>query len=356
MSVIRPDWLTRETTLSLVLLLMTLASVALCAWLMLPFLNALTWAIAFSVIAAPVNRWLYRRLGSRNAAALLSLIFVCLVIVIPGVFLFRIAIQELRGAVEWAAARLDNGDFSKLIDRPAGLRPVIDEAMTSLDLKSAVNRLAGTVATSLTSMVTGSFRALASIGVGLFTLFFFFRDGQPAIEALYRYLPLSTLEMNYLIKRVGDTIHATIYGKFAAAASQGCLGGLMFFFLGLPAPLLWGSAMAFAALIPMVGPVVIWGPATAMLFAKGLWVKGIIMALWGLLAVGFIDNLVYPIIVGNRLQMHTLVVFFSVFGGLILFGFSGLVLGPVLVSVTMGLIEVWRLRMPGVTEPELQIR
>jgi predicted PurR-regulated permease PerM len=156
--------------------------------------------------------------------------------------------------------------------------------------------------------------------------------------------PLSEPEMSRLFNRVGDTIHATVYGTFAIAAVQGCLGGLMFWWLGLPAPLLWGFVMSLLAIVPMLGTFVIWAPAALFLALEGNWSSALILAFWGMLIVGTIDNLLRPVFVGNRLKLHTVLTFMSVVGGLMLFGPAGLILGPVTLTVTIVLLDIWFVR------------
>ena len=120
----------------------------------------------------------------------------------------------------------------------------------------------------------------------------------------------------------------------------------MFWWLGLPAPLLWGVMMGFLAIIPVLGSSVIWLPAALFLALEGNWVQAIILVMWGMLVVGTVDNLLRPILVGNRLKQHTLLVFMSLVGGLLLFGSSGLILGPVVLATTIFLISIWATKKP----------
>jgi predicted PurR-regulated permease PerM len=152
--------------------------------------------------------------------------------------------------------------------------------------------------------------------------------------------------MDRLFSRVGDTVHATMYGTLAVAAIQGTLGGLMFWWLGLPAPLLWGLVMGVLAVVPVLGAFVVWIPATLFLALDGSWGKALILAFWGGVVVGGIDNVIYPILVGNRLKLHTIPAFMAIIGGLIVFGPSGLILGPVTLTVTVLLLEIWQHRTP----------
>ena len=118
----------------------------------------------------------------------------------------------------------------------------------------------------------------------------------------------------------------------------------MFWWLNLPAPFLWGVVMGVLAVIPVLGAFIVWIPAALFLVLEGDWGKAVILSVWGGVVVGGIDNLIYPVLVGNRLRMHTVIAFVSVVGGLIAFGPSGVVLGPVTVSVTGALLRAWRER------------
>ena len=118
----------------------------------------------------------------------------------------------------------------------------------------------------------------------------------------------------------------------------------MFWWLGLPAPLLWGVVMALLAVVPVLGAFVVWIPAALFLAMEGSWGKALILTVWGAVVVGTIDNLLRPFLVGKRLKLHTILAFISVVGGLILFGPAGLILGPVALTVTTVLLEIWRSR------------
>jgi predicted PurR-regulated permease PerM len=118
----------------------------------------------------------------------------------------------------------------------------------------------------------------------------------------------------------------------------------MFWWLGLPAPLLWGMVMAILAVVPMLGAFIVWIPAALFLALEGSWGKALILTLWGMLIVGTIDNLLRPVLVSSRLKLHTVLAFISVVGGLMLFGAAGLILGPVALTITTVLLEFWRTR------------
>ena len=147
------------------------------------------------------------------------------------------------------------------------------------------------------------------------------------------------------MSRAIDTIHATMYGTVTCAVVQGTLSGMMFWWLDLPAPLLWGVVMGLLAVVPVFGAFIVWIPAAIFLALDGRWGRALILTAWGTLVVGMIDNLLYPMLVGNRLKLHSVLSFVSVVGGLIVFGASGLILGPLAVTITMALLETWRTRI-----------
>ena len=138
------------------------------------------------------------------------------------------------------------------------------------------------------------------------------------------------------------------------SAIQGTLGFLIFWILGLPSPLLWGVVMFFLSMIPMAGAFLVWVPAAIYLALIGAYVKALILVVWGLVVIGSIDNFLSPRLVGRRARLHELLIFFSVLGGLEVFGILGLVLGPVVVAITLALIEMVRqsFKPPSETLPE----
>lgn len=157
-------------------------------------------------------------------------------------------------------------------------------------------------------------------------------------------MPLSAEETDKVFGRVDDSVQATIFGTVVVALVQGTLGGLMFWWLGLPAPLLWGSVMALLAIVPIFGAFIVWIPAAVFLALEGSWDKALILTAWGGIVIALVDNLLYPILVKDRLRLHTVPVFIALVGGIAVFGAAGIVLGPVTLAVAVALVEIWRRR------------
>ena len=195
------------------------------------------------------------------------------------------------------------------------------------------------------NVLVGSVTFAAGVGIMLVLLFFFLSERERMLAGLRSLLPLSAPEATHLFRRVADTIHAVLYGTLAVALIQGALGGLMFWWLDLPAPILWGSAMAAMAIVPIIGTAIIWGPASLFLLLQGSPEKALILTAWGAIVIGLVDNLLQPAIVKDRLHAPFVPVFIAMIGGLTAFGAPGVILGPVLLAVAIALIDISKLRV-----------
>ena len=336
-----PGLLTRERTLALVLVAATAVVFYLTYRLTLPFLPALTWAVALAVIAHPLHEWIMRRVGKPNIAAGLAVLIVAIGILGPSLLVLQQLFRQAANAAQGLQKFVESEQWRSQLERYPRLADLVQWGEQNggvAQIREAMTSMTG----NATSVVTGTVWGIVQLLIALFALFYFFRDRRAALRWVRHVVPLSNREVSELLHRVADTIYATIYGTVLVALLQGLLGGLMFWWLGLPAPLLWGVIMALLALIPYLGAFVVWAPAAGYLAAQGEWGKAIALTAWGTIVVGLIDNLVYPILVGGRLRMHTLAAFIAIVGGISVFGMSGIVLGPVIVALAIALVEVWR--------------
>lgn len=338
------DWGTRSHVQTLVLMTATTFGVYLCYLLVSPFLSAIAWAVALAVLFTPFQRWLESKIHRPGLAAMFSVLVIALIVVVPATFVGQhLALQVAKGA-QLIETKVNSGEWRRAIEAQPRLAPLADKIEKDFDLPGTVKTSATWLSTTAGSIVTGSLFQMISFCLIFYLLFFFLRDRRIALHSLRRLSPLAKAEMEELVSRVADTIHATVYGTLAVSSIQGLLGGLMFWWLGLPAPLLWGVVMAILAVVPMLGAFVVWMPAAFFLVLEGSWGKAMILTLWGIMVVGTIDNLLRPVLVGNRLKLHTVLAFTSVVGGLMLFGTAGLILGPVVLTITTVLLEIWTQR------------
>lgn len=326
-----------------VLIAITAIGIFLCWLLAKPFLDAITWALGLAVVGRPLHRRLEHLFGP-NAAALIAVIIVTTTIVAPGVFLIENLFEETRDWLVTVGKTFHPGAIHTAVEGHPLAQRALAWLESTFDRDDQVRRLTGALAGQLPGAVIGSTQFITQFAIMLVTLFYFFRDHRQLLGALASLMPLSQSEASTLLRRISETIRATLYGNLAVKFIQGVLGGLMFWILGLPAPALFGALMTLLALLPMVGTAFVWGPAAIYLMLQGSWVKAIILVAWGALVVSTIDNLLYPMLVAGEVRLHTLAILFAVFGGLIRFGISGIILGPLILAITLSLLDVWKRR------------
>ena len=174
----------------------------------------------------------------------------------------------------------------------------------------------------------------------LFILFFLFREGSAVALRAAALLPVEREHMDRLFGRIRDSIFANLYGIVAVALVQGLLTGVAFAFLGIPSPILFGIVAAVFSLLPVVGPSLVWLPASVFLFATGHWIKALLLLTWGTIVVGTADNIIRPLVIMGRVKLHPLILLFALIGGVQQFGFIGLFIGPVVMSLVLALLEM----------------
>ena len=339
------DWLTRERTLILVLAAVTVIFLYLCYAMAAPFAAPLTWALALAVVVYPLHEWLTTRLGGRpSLSAALAVLVVATLLIAPTVFVAN----EIGRQVTAVLDQVENGEaqeqWAQAIKKNPRVATVLESVGVGRNLTEELKQAAELMSKKMGGVVAGTLAAATGMLITLFLLFYFFRDGKKLTGSVRGLVPLADREAGEVFHRVRDTIYAVVYGTLVVALVQGALGGLMFWVLGLPGPLLWGAIMAVLAVLPVFGAAIVWVPAAVYLALEGDLTKALILTAWGSIVVAMIDNLLYPILVKDRLRLHTVPVFVSIVGGLVVFGAAGVVLGPVVLAITVALIEIWRRR------------
>lgn len=338
-------WFTRERVFVVILTVLTAFVFYLCYLLALPFVPALAWAVAVAVVAHPMHEWIRRRLRRKSLAAALSVLLVSITILAPAVFVVHQVTNDAVASIEGLKDSMGAGGWRQIAERNALVASVIEWVEREVNIQEQIEQAAANLLKAAKGLVSGSIYVATGLLITLFLLFYFFRDKDTIVGGLRKSLPLSPRETDEVFRNVQDTIYAIVYGSLFLAIVQGTLGGLMFWILGLPSPLLWGAVMAVLAVLPVLGAAIIWAPAAIYLALTGNWDKALILTAWGAIAVGLIDNVLYPLIVKGRLRLHTVPVFISIIGGLVAFGAVGLVLGPMVLALAVALGDVWRRRM-----------
>jgi predicted PurR-regulated permease PerM len=339
------EWLTRERLLVLVLAGATVLVAWLCWHLIKPFVPSLTWALVLAVLAHPLHEWIVAKLKWPSVSAALAVALVTIAIALPATLVVRqIGVEAVESAA--TARKLLDADRWKLaIERFPRLAPLREWIEREVDVEEQVGDASTQMAKGVRNVLQRAVDVSIGVLITLFLLFYFLRDKRRILRVIAQSVPLAPSETAQVRDNIRDTISAVVFGTIAVAVVQGTLGGLMFWWLGLPAPILWGAIMAILAILPLFGAALIWVPAALYLAINGEWDKALVLTAWGTIVVGLIDNLLYPVLVKNKLRIHTVPVFIAVLGGLFAFGATGVVLGPLILAVALALADIWRRRM-----------
>ncbi len=321
------------------LVLLLLGTVAF-VWMVQDFLQAVFWAVLLASLFNGVQVRLARRLGNRpSASALLVLLLILLIVILP---LFFVGVTVAREALA-LYQRVDSGE----VDLGAPLEWVGNALPAARDLLERAGVDANKASEWLTtSAVTVSrFIAARALDIGqntlsfgiqflvmMYLVFFFLRDGTVLVERLVRALPLGDQRERRLFRRFADVSRATLKGTVVVGVVQGALGGMALALVGIEGAALWGVAMTILSVLPAVGASIVWLPAAIWLVASGAVVKGAILVAMGI-AIGLVDNVLRPILVGRETQMPDYVILLSTLGGIAAFGLSGFVIGPIIAAL-----------------------
>jgi predicted PurR-regulated permease PerM len=325
------------------LLAATLIGLYVCYLLALPFLPALAWALTVAILAAPLHRRLESRLKHPNVSAAISLALLAVLVFAPVILVGQELFRVLAAGVATLQSQLATGELQRFVESHP-LFAWANNMISGLDLASALGNVATWAANLGASIVVGSVSNVITVLLTFYLVFYFLRDHHQALRQVRLLSPLTESETDYILGRASDTVHAIIFGTVIVAAVQGALGAVIFWLLGLPNPVFWGLVMGLLSVVPIFGAFVVWIPAALYLALSGEWGKAAILTAWGSIVIGSIDNILHPILSGGRLRLHTVPTFISIVGGLMLFGASGLILGPLVATLTIAVLEVWRAR------------
>jgi predicted PurR-regulated permease PerM len=335
-----------------VVCLLAVAAVALylCYLIAKPFLAPLIIAVMFSIVFHPMHLKTQRYFHNPNAAAIIATTLVLLLVAIPLVVLGISVSGELSTVTQSLRERSGSqGGLSpylaylgenllKRLGNYVNLSEIDPQAVLLRSAEQVSRYLLSAGAAALSNFLS----FLLDTVVVFFSLFFFFREGQSILKGLGAMLPLNRDQTERLYREIGITMTANLYGGLAVAVAQGALTGIGFGVLGLSAPIFWALVTALASLVPVAGSALVWGPAAILLFLSGHWIKAVILLAWGAGVVGQVDAVVRPYVIGAHVKVHTLLVFFSLLGGVEAFGIVGIFIGPVVLSITMAVLDMLR--------------
>jgi len=317
------------------LALITLAFLAL----LQPFAYPIFWAAIIAGIFYPLYRWLTKKLKVTGLSAVITLVLVFVIIAVPLTIVTSLIIGEAAGV--YSSLNDNRGQISETMqtglnwikDNAANLHVNIDDQFWISKFSDTAKNAAGYVFVTLKSFTQNSLIFVVMFILMMYTLFFFLRDGEKMLKALMHLCPLGDKYEKTLYQRFTSTVRATIKGSLIVGLIQGGLATILFLVTGTPAAWTLGVLCVVLSVIPATGSGIIWIPVgIVQLITGNIW-QGLLILIFGAVIISTIDNLIRPVLVGKDTQMHPLMVLFTTLGGILLFGISGFVIGPVVASL-----------------------
>lgn len=334
----------------LTLIGLTMVVLYVCYLILRPFITPVLFGCVIGIVFYPIHTHVKRIVRSSSGGAVISTLLILLLTSIPFAFLVVAISNELAGIYQALAAKTGGpqsllADILGNVDRIVawvgkvfGVPPVDVRALLTARLESA----SATLLHLGTSAVTNLFSFMAQAAIALVVLFFSLRDGEHGVSAVLAALPLDEKRASELRSLISSTVITNVYGGVVVGALQGTLAGLSFWAVGINSPVLWGVVTGVFSLVPILGSAIVWVPASLALLITGHFVKALILLALGAGLIGTIDNIVRPLIICKSLQLHPILVFLSLLGGVQLFGVLGLFVGPVVLSVAAALVVMLR--------------
>ena len=309
-----------------------------------PFLVPLGWAAVFGVIFYSLNKRFERKWGRTQSAVLITL-GVTLILIVPVLLLAAMFVREGIAAALDIQTAMAGGGYGWLNHAWGWIASKIAAGGIALDLPGLVRQGAGQageyMATELGRVIRNIVVFLFELFVMLFALFYFLRDGDSILGRFRLFLPFEETMTERMLAEARELIFASVTTSLVIAGAQGTICGGAFAIVGLDSPIFWGVVMGFLSLLPVVGAWPVWIPAAIWLFSTGHAGRAIILiAICGALGAT-IDNILRPVLLGGRASLNGLLVFISVLGGIAVFGVLGVVLGPIVVATTVGILDVY---------------
>jgi len=329
------------------LLVLLAVSFTLAFFIFRPFLLPLSLAAIFAVVLYPVYARLLSRVKWEGVAALLTMLVGIVCILIPLGFVgFQIFREAQQLYVSLTAG--DGGAHLESFIREAQnilarIAPILGGL--SFDLSASLNSYAQTALSWFIEHLGSAFSSIAktllSFLVFIIAFYYLLRDGEKLKQAIIFLSPLADADDRSVFDRLKRAVNSVIRGNLAIALIQGTLTAIGFTIFGIPNSVLWGSVAAIAALIPGVGTSLVLIPGVVFLFITGAYPQGAGLLLWGVLAVGLVDNFLGPKLVGRGMKLHPLIVLLSVLGGIAFFGPAGIFLGPLSISLLFAFLDIY---------------
>lgn len=313
-------------------------------YLLKPFFFPLFWAAVIAGIFQPLYRHINRRLNRPSLSTILIFLVIAVIILLPEGVVGTLVFNESLSLYEKLSPDPKNIDrgFQNIIGLIAN-NPIadlfnIDKSVLIEKAADVLRSVTNYIFVNLTTLTQNTLGLLVQFAIMFYALFFFVRDGEKFLLTAMRILPLGMGRERLLYNRFVATARSTLKVTLIIGGIQGVLGGIVFLITDIEGALIWALLMIIMAVVPVVGCSIIWGPAGILMLLSGQIWEGVLILASGVLVISMVDNLLRPILIGKDVEMHPLLIFLSSLGGIVLFGFSGFVIGPIITSM---LLAIW---------------
>lgn len=305
--------------------------------IVLPYVTPLLSGIIFAYIFRPVYKYFKQEFKNTTAASLLTIFVSILIIILPFLFLMNSLVGEANELYIYALEYLDENSLnintlSLTLQETFGL---------SIDLEEVAKNLASLIIAGAQEFLKTFPKRVLDMFISFFTMYYLLINWDYLKRRIREIIPIERKIQNKFTKQFEDITYALVYSQIVIAMIQGIIGGIGFWIFGISNPVMWGIVMAVLALMPVIGPPIIWGPAVIFLFIKGLIWPAIGLAVYSSILTSGIDNILRPYIVEKKAKVHPVLVIVGILGGLSLFGVMGIILGPIVLAATLTAVEVF---------------
>ncbi len=306
-----------------------------------PFVNIMALGLIIAILFRPLYNKMMKFAKNSTMASLLTLLIILLVIIGPLYLFGQIIFNELIQLYNHYRSGSLVINRSEIIGSvPQQLQGIIENF--SRDINNYIGRLSSQAFATLSGLLSNVASFFVSFFMLLFVVFYLLKDGHEIKKVFMDISPIASAQENKLFDRIVAAVNGVVKGAFIVALAQGVVATIGFLIFGVPQPFLWGMFTVLAALVPTIGTSLSLIPAVLYLAITGHTPQAIGLAVWGVLAVGLIDNFLSPKLIGNSVKLHPVLVLLAVIGGLQFFGFLGFLIGPILMAIFVALIDMYR--------------
>jgi predicted PurR-regulated permease PerM len=311
-----------------------------------PFFYPIFWAAVIASIFYPLYQKIKEKIKLPRLSAAIVMLLVLLIIVIPLAGVSSLLVKEsvdLYEAINNNSSTLSHSVQSFFVwvqNHPIAQEFHINQTFWIEKFSEFTKAIASFVVANLTVITQTSFVFLAMFVLMFYTLYFFLRDGEKFLKMAMHLCPLGDAHEKMLYEKFTSTALATLKSSLVVGGIQGVLSGLLFYIAGVQGAAIWGLITVFLCIIP-IGSGFVWGPIGIVLLITGNTWQGLLVLFVGVLVISTIDNLLRPVLIGKKTEMHPLLILFSTLGGLLFFGLTGFIIGPVIASLLVAFWEMY---------------